>query len=72
MSANPTPPVATPGAHVGRTHVSPDEFRVSTGLCRTLVYRLLRQKKVVSFRVGKRILIPVEELTAFAQRMSPQ
>jgi hypothetical protein len=70
MSTKPTPPVTSAGIHAGRTHVSPEEFQVSTGLCRTIVYRLLSQKKVLSYRIGKRILIPVEELTAFAQRMS--
>lgn len=72
MSANSTPSVPPPGVPAGRTHLSPDEFRASTGLCRTLVYRLLRQKKVLSFRVGSRILIPIEELVLFAQRMARQ
>lgn len=72
MSTNPTPNVPARGIPPGRTHVSPEEFRVSTGLCRTLVYRLLREKKVLSYRIGKRILIPIDEFVAFTQRMNQE
>ncbi len=40
------------------------------GICRTIAYRLIREGKVRSFRVGNRIFIPVSELKAFPERMT--
>lgn len=72
MSTNPNPAAPTSGIPSGRTHLSVEEFRAAFGMCRTVAYRLLREKKVKSFRLGKRLFIPVEELVAFPQRMAQQ
>ena len=58
------------GPRVERTCLSVREFGASMGICRTIAYRLIREGKVRSFRVGKRIFIPVSELKAFPERMT--
>lgn len=70
MSVTPQPAEVAASLPMGRTHLSVEEFRVSLGICRTVAYRLLREGKVRSFRLGKRILIPVSELSEFPSRMA--
>jgi hypothetical protein len=67
-----TPQAADVAANLplGRTHLSVEEFRTSLGICRTVAYRLVRDNRVRSFRVGKRIFIPIAELSEFPARMA--
>ncbi len=70
MSVTPQPAKVVGSPPLSRTHLSVEEFRTSLGICRTVAYRLVRDNRVRSFRVGKRIFIPIAELSEFPARMA--
>ncbi|MBS1941291.1 MAG: helix-turn-helix domain-containing protein [Bacteroidetes bacterium] len=57
-----------PSQSAERLSVSVEEAARMLGVCRGLVFRLLREGQLKSVRIGKRRLIPAEELKAFLQR----
>lgn len=46
---------------------TPEEFRQILGCSRHLCYESLRQKRIRSFRLGKRIFIPASEVGRLGQ-----
>lgn len=48
---------------------SVEEVANAIGICRTLVFRLIRDKKITVVRIGRRTLIPVSECEAYLQRL---
>ena len=58
-----------------RTAVSIREFTAMTGLGRTSTYREIREGRLKVRKVGRRTLIPMEEVTAWMnelQRVDPK
>lgn len=58
-----------------RTAVSIREFTAMTGLGRTSTYREIRDGRLKIRKVGRRTLIPMEEVTAWMnglQRINPE
>jgi excisionase family DNA binding protein len=52
----------------GKILLSPQEFSDITGIGRSTVFKLLQQRTIPSFRVGRLRKIPVEEVRAFVEK----
>ena len=53
---------------IQRIGYTPDEAAVSMGMGKTLVFALIKEGKLGVVRLGKKVLIPVEEIQDFMRR----
>lgn len=54
-------------ANSDKLFYTPDEFRRIIGCSRGLCYEALRERKIHSFKLGKKIFIPVTEIERLSQ-----
>lgn len=55
-----------------RLAYTPEELTKILGLSRCFVYKLLKEGKIASIRLGKRIIIPKEAVINFLRQASKQ
>ncbi len=58
--------------NVEKMAYSPIEAASATGLCLNTIYKLLRQNRLQSVRVNRKLLIPRTSISAFLAGQPPQ
>ena len=69
LKYQPAPASPVVSEPIKKALLSVEEFAEATNLCRTMVYKLIKQGQVHTVSVGSRRLIPATEPEAFVLRL---